>query len=1207
MGKYDRLLEQHQDIVSEADVQFSLALQGMHEMATDASRTADLYRNAEQALSEIDEQFMAATKLNRTDVAFLMLATALQVSRWIVIGKVNQSVSKTIQDSRMEHNDSHILDMEKRERDSYRKSHGSENVEGKHRDWVNIIYNGVPYDITRGCGNFGVSMEGGLHRIHTLGHDPILGWIFGTMNILSDTITLEDFRTFSVCMEHGRKHWVSVSSLSYAFLDAVDSIKEDPNRLPAAVFAQALHLKSDVFTKQGLPIPLVESFAPEVANKVYKAGYDSLLLVKDVAVVGVQAVSSILINMLIAALHGLFYDPALYPNSDLYEVKTRKILSISNAIASTSNIIWVGGNAWMGNEEAWKDLDIGGILVTVYRLVTDAKFIAEVKKEYLASAWQDKVLGEDYTFLTEETGVSKKDVKKGIAIQAEADAAKQDKVAKGLKQQATILRNIEAGQEEVQSVVSVVLQDKAIEEAKSLYGIEITKSPLELGQIEKHALCSALYTLMDQYGQNSDYQRAFYLNLEKYLGVSKRASGFDFENLNNIDSHSDRKVILKVICAFLSLGDPSFAFADDTERFGWLSAFTSKKDVKTTCEDIRKEFSVLGKDGIVNRYRAIEASRVPQQSLIEEQEAQHPVTDKEENKTSTDYSGLQQIIGSYIKDEMSFGKQLDSFPPSLTKELKKAFPQLNFGTFLFGSKVGNGYLLFSTAALYLRRGTSLKGEYVRIPYKSIDGESLATAAGRVAGTRKLLLSFDDANGERKVLTIDDSIIKEERLQELLKEVVSSGCQTASTDFNVDLPNLDYEAKTLYVKALGNILARDNRVLTELLLIIQDYGLEDHWNEIAMAFTDDASLTKTVQDFIDRIPYPSSNLISRQAVFLALQTLFRTNRLEKKEVSMLSAEAETLVRLFVISEMDDKEFNGLIKLAADSKRTLDLQTCFELKERLPEETLYKEQIQNGLAVHIAELEQTIKGRRSFGDTIRDATHSIPESAERIKDSAGRFIEGFRDGFKSNSKKENLILPSNYQKLKKKFPEGVGIPKEAVGYGMKTGAASVLLISYPVTEEQTMPFDNPQWVIDQQHNSMGDNEGLIEVKNGETKKGRPYIYEIIKHRMSSEDGIPLGVEYTLNINVKMENSIQFINGSFSEAGMTGVRDSTIYAVYQNAMAQKDQSVRKWTEDPYDPEYQKGFLMNLSEQEELDEKFPSHPLSEARRFVNFIIGNN
>lgn len=1197
MGKYDELLTAYEEKSVEEDIHFAKALSAMQEMATDAADTAELYHNADLALAEIDEQFMAATKLDRTDVAFLMLATALQVSRWIVIGKINRAVSEKIADSRVEHNDKDILKMEKEKRDAYRAKHGDENIEGKHRNWVNIIYNGVPYDITNGSPAFGVNMGAQYHRIHTLGHDPVLGWIFGTMNILSDTITLDDFRTFTVCMENQRKRWTGPATLSYGFAQAYDSIREDSKRLPAALFAQALHLKSDVFTKLGLPIPVLETVNFDFADKVYKEGYDSLLLVKDIAVVGIQAVASILMNMLIAALHGLFYDQNKYPNRDLYEVKTRKILSISNAIATSSNLIWVGGNAWMGNEAAWKDLDIGGILVTAYRLVTDIKFINKVKKEYLESEWQKRVVGDDYSFISEANDMSKKDVKKGIEIQARADAAKQDKVAQGLEKQEENLRAIASDHREVRDAVGVVLRDKVAEEAKELYGIELTKSPRELGGIEKQALCAALYTLMDQYGQSSDYQRAFYLNLEKYLGVTKRMSDFNFDNLSNIDSHSDRKVMLKVICAFLSLGDSTFAFKDNSEQFGWMSAFTSQKDVDAVCEEIRKEVSVLGADGIVNRYKALET---PRSSIVIEAAV---VEDKDEHVeepvvTSGSFVDLKGIIGSYVNDETAFGKKLESLPASLIKELKKPFPRLNVETLIYGTKVGNGYLLFSTHAMYVKEGTGFKSEYLRIPYSSIIVDKLATAAGRVKGTRKLLISYKDEDGAIKVSSIDDAKITEERFQALLKEIIVSGAQVAETDFTINLPEMSTDEKLLYFKALGNILMRDNRSLTELYLIVQDYGLEDQWNDIALAFTDNDALSGYVQAFIDGIPYPSDKQISQQAMLLALQTLFRTNYLEGKEVSMLPAETETLVRLFMVGESDEKRFNEMIKVASESRRKPDLQTCFNMRERLPKETMYREQISEGLAKIIEDLEKALQERKkSFTDTIA-------ENAEKAWDNAGRFVANL----KKTGKKESLVLPKQYQKLKQKFPEGIGIPKDAVGYGMRTDAASCLLISYPVSEEATMPFDNPQWVIDEQHKAMGENEGLIEVINGTTASGKPFIYEIIKHRMVAENDLPRGVEYTLNINVRMDNSIQFINGSFAEEGMTGARDSIVLAMYSKAKnLSLEDTMKEWFRDPYDPEFKSGFLMNISEKPELDEQFPNHPLSEARALVKFIVENN
>lgn len=68
--------------------------------------------------------------------------------------------------------------------------------------------------------------------------------------------------------------------------------------------------------------------------------------------VGGSAGISIFIDLIIGLVHGLFNKEKI--NKDLYEVRTRKILLISNSIASTSNIIQT-----MITKNP-KNLDIGG-------------------------------------------------------------------------------------------------------------------------------------------------------------------------------------------------------------------------------------------------------------------------------------------------------------------------------------------------------------------------------------------------------------------------------------------------------------------------------------------------------------------------------------------------------------------------------------------------------------------------------------------------------------------------------------------------------------------------------------------------------------------------------------------------------------------------------------------------------------------------------
>lgn len=52
--------------------------------------------------------------------------------------------------------------------------------------------------------------------------------------------------------------------------------------------------------------------------------------------------------------------------------------------------------------------------------------------------------------------------------------------------------------------------------------------------------------------QNADMQTTYYAHLEKCLGVSEWKNDFDFPMLDNIDSHTDKLVVLRVYVFFLN-------------------------------------------------------------------------------------------------------------------------------------------------------------------------------------------------------------------------------------------------------------------------------------------------------------------------------------------------------------------------------------------------------------------------------------------------------------------------------------------------------------------------------------------------------------------------------------------------------------------------------------------------------------------------------
>lgn len=366
-----------------------------NEIHIETCRLKKITHNSEDIFNQLDKEFEEKTGLNDIDKKFLFFASALQISRWVILALINQTYSQKIKNSRVNHNDKRIIENEKNSRAEYTNDHGVNWLQESRHNFPTckeIVFDSVPYDITRGSPDFNINMQGKLHRIHTLGHDPVLGWIFGVINIITRTISLDghyNFRTFKVAYKP-EKRWEYESNTFDAFSWALESIKEDKNRLPAAVFAQYIHLGSDVFTKLGLPIPILEAISPIIAEEIYKENYDTLCLVKDIFVSGAQSYMSCFINLIITVIHGFYFDKKIC-SQDMYEVRTRKILLYSNLISSSSNLIWVGGNCKAGNKKALKDLDIGGLLITIQRLIHDPKFIYEIKEEFLANSFEKMI------------------------------------------------------------------------------------------------------------------------------------------------------------------------------------------------------------------------------------------------------------------------------------------------------------------------------------------------------------------------------------------------------------------------------------------------------------------------------------------------------------------------------------------------------------------------------------------------------------------------------------------------------------------------------------------------------------------------------------------------------------------------------------------------------------------------------------------------
>lgn len=346
------------------------------------NRLIKLCNDSKKILIDLDKEFEHRTQLNKIDTTFLFFAVALQCTRQYILDKVSE---------RVDHNEA-----------AKKTKHTEEHSNRSHRLYNpsldEIITNPVPFDTNFGSKEFDLGIGGGfVHRLKTLGHDPLLGWIFGTANIATSTLTtnkLESYhvKTGNTANGRARDKIINKASTSKVLFYTKEKLLneglEGKKIIGGALCKEAIHLKSDIGSKVSLPIPCISLISPDIAYDLASYGID----MGSVSVIGKQAIYAELINSIIAMIHSLFYFTDRSIDKKLYIVKTKKIIMLSNVIASTSNIVKTAIGFESNGVNALRKIDIGGIAVTIYRLMTDMKFINKVKEEFIFNNFDQMIM-----------------------------------------------------------------------------------------------------------------------------------------------------------------------------------------------------------------------------------------------------------------------------------------------------------------------------------------------------------------------------------------------------------------------------------------------------------------------------------------------------------------------------------------------------------------------------------------------------------------------------------------------------------------------------------------------------------------------------------------------------------------------------------------------------------------------------------------------
>lgn len=324
--------------------------------------------NTPEYLAELDRQFEEKTSLNKHEFAIMAVVIGLQLLRQHLLTRFPERVN----------------DQAAAKESGKEKEHSDRHHRYYNPSLEEIITNPVPFDANIGAD--GRLAGGGSlgHRSKTLGHDPLLGLIFGTANIATSTLTTNEYDSYHIKTDNKRDIFAENASTASVLQHTIQKLMEGPEgrqKVGCSFIKEIIHLKSDVYSTNGLPIPVISSINPQFASKLAEYGIDF----GNVVVVSKQLLYARLINSFAAMYHYCFYDGSI--PEDFYKVKTKKIICYANIVASGVNI------AEVAVTKNLKMLDIGGIANTIFEVITSVKFMRKVKRDFIFGTY-DNALAE---------------------------------------------------------------------------------------------------------------------------------------------------------------------------------------------------------------------------------------------------------------------------------------------------------------------------------------------------------------------------------------------------------------------------------------------------------------------------------------------------------------------------------------------------------------------------------------------------------------------------------------------------------------------------------------------------------------------------------------------------------------------------------------------------------------------------------------------
>lgn len=253
---------------------------------------------------------------------------------------------------------------------------GTEVMKAKILDYNTILNQDVPFDVQE------TDM---FDREDVIAYNRFLGWVMGAVNIMTDTVTTYEMKSYSVNrMAIGATKPLvdkKISTLWGVLLPVLKNGAYHKEAVVAAVLQEAIALDYGRASSENIRAlfnravnmeKTTSLLAEKTGGVVRRFNFRFGNVIGDVAVIA-------LVNTIISAIHSVLYDENECSMEE-YAIRTNKIILYSGIIATSANSI----PAFM--TEDFSKLDFAGIVTTCISWFQSSRFWIDVKTDFLVNA-----------------------------------------------------------------------------------------------------------------------------------------------------------------------------------------------------------------------------------------------------------------------------------------------------------------------------------------------------------------------------------------------------------------------------------------------------------------------------------------------------------------------------------------------------------------------------------------------------------------------------------------------------------------------------------------------------------------------------------------------------------------------------------------------------------------------------------------------------